>query len=112
MSDNMSHEQLDYATSLIKSRVDWSKYPTLAARFRELPTGEREWRELVLFSLFCLEEDGNAALRGKPLLRECLDALNWCSGSDDFQLGGKAQLGWDKGVRPLQKRLVALLGDD
>lgn len=24
------------------------------------------------------------------------EALIWCSGSDDFQVGGKARIGWEK----------------
>lgn len=30
------------------------------------------------------------------------DALIWCSGSEDFQIGGKAREGWEK-VMPLLK---------
>ena len=31
------------------------------------------------------------------------DALIWCSGSDDFQLEGKARVGWEKICVPLLK---------
>ena len=30
-----------------------------------------------------------------------VDALIWCSGSDDFQVGGKARKGWEKICLPL-----------
>ena len=30
-----------------------------------------------------------------------IDALIWCSGSDDFQVGGKARKGWEKICLPL-----------
>ena len=30
-----------------------------------------------------------------------IDALIWCSGSEDFQLGGKARVGWEKLCVPL-----------
>ena len=29
------------------------------------------------------------------------DALIWCSGSDDFQIEGKARKGWEKLCKPL-----------
>ena len=32
-----------------------------------------------------------------------IDALIWCSGSDDFQVGGKARKGWEKICLPLLK---------
>jgi len=31
------------------------------------------------------------------------DALIWCSGSDDFQIGGKARKGWEKIKKELLK---------
>lgn len=31
------------------------------------------------------------------------DALIWCSGSEDFQVGGKARVGWEKICLPLLK---------
>jgi len=30
-----------------------------------------------------------------------IEALKWCSGSDDFQVGGKAREGWEKICLPL-----------
>ena len=30
-----------------------------------------------------------------------IDALIWCNGSDDFQVGGKARKGWEKICLPL-----------
>jgi len=32
----------------------------------------------------------------KKLIHELQEALIWCSGSDDFQEGGKARVGWLK----------------
>ena len=32
-----------------------------------------------------------------------VDALIWCSGSDDFQIEGKARAGWEKLCQPLLK---------
>ena len=32
-----------------------------------------------------------------------IDALIWCSGSEDFQVGGKARKGWEKICLPLLK---------
>jgi hypothetical protein len=43
------------------------------------------------------------------LLRRCLQALIWCSGSADFQTDGKAFVGWEKHVRPLIEELVAVV---
>jgi len=34
-------------------------------------------------------------------LREYKEALIWCSGSEDFQVGGKAREGWEKICVPL-----------
>jgi len=33
--------------------------------------------------------------------KEYIDALIWCSGSEDFQLEGKAREGWEKLCMPL-----------
>lgn len=30
------------------------------------------------------------------LIEELKEALIWCSGSEDFQIGGKARKGWEK----------------
>lgn len=35
------------------------------------------------------------------LLDKYIGALQWCSGSDDFQIEGKARVGWDKLCLPL-----------
>ena len=37
----------------------------------------------------------------RQLLKYEIDALIWCSGSDDFQVGGKARKGWEKICLPL-----------
>lgn len=34
-------------------------------------------------------------------IRKLQDALIWCSGSEDFQIGGKAREGWEKLCKPL-----------
>jgi hypothetical protein len=34
---------------------------------------------------------------------ELKDAIIWCSGSEDFQFGGKARVGWEKICKPLLK---------
>ncbi len=39
------------------------------------------------------------------LLADCLDALLWCSGSNDFQENGMAHVGWEKCCRPLIAKL-------
>lgn len=41
----------------------------------------------------------------KSLLIRCRDELRWCGGSADFQVGGEAREGWEKGVIPLLKDL-------
>ena len=33
------------------------------------------------------------------------DALIWCSGNDDFQVGGKARVGWEKICVPLIEKI-------
>lgn len=49
----------------------------------------------------------NTALRELP--GEALDAILWCSASQDFQPGGQAEYGWDKLCRPLIAKLTAAL---
>ena len=39
----------------------------------------------------------------EELIKKYKDALIWCSGSDDFQVGGKAREGWEKICLPLLK---------
>lgn len=48
-------------------------------------------------------ETENAKLRVD--LIEARDALQWCSGAHDFQVGAWASVGFDKIVRPLLERL-------
>lgn len=48
---------------LLKSRVDWEKYPKLRATFEHRPSVNVYWHELVDFVLFALEQDDNAHLR-------------------------------------------------
>lgn len=40
------------------------------------------------------------------LLRRAFDALIWCSGSNDFQVGGVAYVGWERGPAPLLRELL------
>ena len=54
------------AASLIKSRVDWSRYPKLADIFQRRPSVNIYWHELVEFCLFALENDENSVLRNPP----------------------------------------------
>ncbi len=35
------------------------------------------------------------------ILDKYIEALQWCSGSCDFQIGGKARRGWNRMVVPL-----------
>jgi len=35
------------------------------------------------------------------ILGKYINALRWCGGSKDFQVGGGAEIGWEKIVRPL-----------
>lgn len=39
------------------------------------------------------------------LLGKCREALIWCSGSQDFALGGQARKGWEKDIIPLLEKL-------
>jgi hypothetical protein len=39
----------------------------------------------------------------KRVAKEYKDALIWCSGSEDFQIDGKAREGWEKICLPLIK---------
>lgn len=41
---------------------------------------------------------------------EYLEALQWISGAEDFQDGGKARIGFEKIVRPLLDQCIALPG--
>lgn len=41
----------------------------------------------------------------KQLLKECREALLWCSGSQDFAPGGQARKGWEKNIIPLLAKL-------
>jgi hypothetical protein len=43
--------------------------------------------------------------RYKYKYKKFIDALIWCSGSDDFAIDGKARKGWEKIVQPLIKTL-------
>ncbi len=56
----MSDDDLTAAAERIRSTVDWSKLPKLAAIFEHRPAVNRYWHELVALALFSLEHDGNA----------------------------------------------------
>ena len=38
------------------------------------------------------------------LLEQLYEMLIWCGGSEDFQEGGKARIGWEKGAIPTLER--------
>jgi hypothetical protein len=48
-----------------------------------------------------LIEDNKRLLQISESMEE---ALIWCSGSEDFQVGGKARIGWERGIQPLLER--------
>jgi hypothetical protein len=43
------------------------------------------------------------------LLREGLEHMIWCSGSEDFAEGGKARIGWDKGPKKWLVKVIDFL---
>lgn len=45
--------------------------------------------------------DSDMAVVFAEVIDEYIGALQWCSGSDDFAIGGKARVGWDKITLPL-----------
>ena len=45
--------------------------------------------------------DVNLAEAFADILDEYIEALQWCGGSDDFQINGKARQGWNKIVTHL-----------
>jgi len=49
----------------------------------------------------CKEMDTVLAHAFAEIIDEYREALAWCSGSNDFQVGGQARRGWLKLVRPL-----------
>lgn len=46
-------------------------------------------------------------VRLRRLLARCTDALLWCSGSTDFNEGGRVRVGWERTVAPLLRELTA-----
>jgi len=56
----MSDADLTAAAEKIKSSVDWSKLPKLAAIFEHRPSVNRYWHELVALTLLSLEHNGAA----------------------------------------------------
>lgn len=44
----------------------------------------------------CIEMNTELAVEFARILDLYIDALIWCSGSDDFAKGGKAENGWKK----------------
>lgn len=66
---------------------------------------ERERIDTILEYMRGIESKltaSNLASR-EEVKRKYQDALIWCSGSDDFQIGGKAREGWEKICLPLLK---------
>ncbi len=45
--------------------------------------------------------EGESRRKVADVIDQYKDALLWCSGSPDFQVGGKARKGWNKLVKPL-----------
>ena len=67
------------------------RYPD---RYEDLPERIKEFdRVLARYILVLLQKNR----------QKFIDALIWCSGSDDFQIGGKARKGWEKMCLPLIK---------
>ena len=59
------------------------------------------------FNLSWIEEKEIYDFIRQERAKDCqkfIDALIWCSGSEDFQIGGKARKGWEKICLPLIKR--------
>jgi hypothetical protein len=54
----------------------------------------------------CYFEDDKMVLRNecKHYIQKLKDALIWCSGSNDFQVGGKARDGWVRLCLPLLRK--------
>jgi Holliday junction resolvase RusA-like endonuclease len=53
------------------------------------------------------EKDPVTLFGWRQLAVECeelLEAIRWMTGSDDFQEGGKARVGFEKGVKPILER--------
>ncbi len=66
---------------------------------------EKWWQALIdwltptwIFELRLRRSEVRVLIAGNDALRE---ALQWCSGSDDFGVGGKARVGWVKICAPL-----------
>lgn len=61
----------------------------------------------------CWDDPRIAHLQMDPILAvvfaeaigEYVDALQWCSGSEDFSVGGHARVGWEKIAEPLVRTL-------
>ena len=49
------------------------------------------------------KNDKRIIVDGKEEREKYQNALIWCSGSEDFQIGGKARKGWEKICIPLLK---------
>ena len=64
---------------------------------------ESEIRKMGFASCFleALEKSINNLVEEKT--EKYKEALIWCSGSEDFQFGGKARIGWEKLCIPLLK---------
>lgn len=69
----------------------------VAIRMKPSQLAEHAYEVNRAFGLEC------AGLRAD--LRAALEALQWCSGAQDFQAGGLAESGYEKVVRPLLQRL-------
>ena len=61
---------------------------------REIYVTEKQWRMDEVIKEFLLQK-----LQEERKIYQ--EALIWCSGSEDFQLEGKARKGWEKMCKPL-----------
>ena len=58
-----------------------------------------------------IEMDVDLAEAFADILDDYIHALQWCGGSSDFNVGGKARRGWDKIVVPLIRSPKEQYGD-
>jgi len=72
---------------------------------KQLRGSGRPWIERIVQRLEPKGDLGRA-LSAPCACEELLDALIWCSGSQDFGPGGMARKGWLKKCKPLLDRLL------
>jgi len=74
-----------------EKKENWEK------RFEKLVDNweEIDWIDIKVFICQLLKSEKTKNYQ------KFIDALIWCSGSEDFQVGGKARKGWEKICLPL-----------